>query len=380
MDVLILDSDLPVSELLQTLVSGLYRQVRFRCYDSLQEAMAAWQRYPADMVITEWDLPDGKGLELVRLVRASNPDLPLVMVSARKDRDTVVAASQHRVSAFISKPLSANTVQQRLQALLPATPVTAVDSLEAMLRRASETQLFLPSDLEPALVIALIEQADSLSAQDLALEWRAEMALTARLLDVANSSSFRRSGEPCNSLKDAIRLLGVPMALNHALAQSLDITHRLADPQLRAEAEYYLRRSRELAELAFGLARKTGAGPVQCYTAGLLHRTGELAAISVLQQFHDAGGELEDGVVDKVLEQWSGPLGNVLKVAWRLPLELRNLIGAAWMLPRGTTDRDRVLMRAAALALAGEGESDQCQRLLRRIGLANDRVNAFTVD
>jgi hypothetical protein len=37
------------------------------------------------------------------------------MVSARKDRDSVIADAQQRVSASISKPLSANTVQQRLQ-------------------------------------------------------------------------------------------------------------------------------------------------------------------------------------------------------------------------------------------------------------------------
>jgi len=46
---------------------------------------------------------------------ASNRDLPVVMVSARKDRDSVIADAQQRVSASISKPLSANTVQQRLQ-------------------------------------------------------------------------------------------------------------------------------------------------------------------------------------------------------------------------------------------------------------------------
>jgi two-component SAPR family response regulator len=66
MDILILDCNLQVSDLLQTLVSGLTSRALFRSFDSPQNAMASWQRYPADMAITEWDLPDGKGLELVR--------------------------------------------------------------------------------------------------------------------------------------------------------------------------------------------------------------------------------------------------------------------------------------------------------------------------
>ena len=77
------------------------------------------------------------------------------------------------------------------------------------------------------------------------------------------------------------------------------------------------------------------------------------------------------------MAQWSGPLGNVLKVAWRLPLPLRNLIGACYLLPRGTTDRDRVLMRAAWMMANGAGRSEECRRLLSRMGLDVENAEAI---
>ncbi|SFR80947.1 Response regulator receiver domain-containing protein [Marinobacter daqiaonensis] len=370
MEVLILDADVPISELMETLVSGLFSRPRIHSYRSVADARASLDGIRPDLVITEWDLPDGQGLDLVRAVRRLDRDVPVLMLSHRADRDRVVMAAKYRIQGFVPKPFSANAMQQRLQALLPQHRAAGPEqSFEAMLRKASETQVYLPMEMDPASVMALIEQADFLSAADLFREWRNEAALTARLLDVANSSAFRRSGEPCGSLQEAVRLLGVRMSLNHALALSLDITHRLSDPYLRKLSEEHTGKCYELAELAASMAAKTGVEPVPCYTAGLLHRIGELAVISTAQQFIAANGALENDDVDLALHQWSGPLGNVLKVAWRLPLPLRNLIGAAYLLPRGSSERDRVLMRTAWLLCNNLETGEECSRLLARLGL-----------
>ena len=125
----------------------------------------------------------------------------------------------------------------------------------------------------------------------------------------------------------------------------------------------------ELAELASTMARKLGVDPSSCYTAGLLHRIGELAVISVAQQFIASDGALDDDEITLALNQWSGPLGNVLKVAWRLPLPLRELIGANYLLPRAASDRAKVVMRTAWLLSNNMESGEECQRLLGRLGL-----------
>lgn len=378
MEVLILDDDVPVAELMETLISGLHSQARIRSFQSVTEARASLEEHQPDLLVCNWQLPDGRGLELVRQLRTLNSTTPVLMMASSVDREKVLAAARYHVQGFVSKPFSANTMQQRLQALLPpAGKGHAQTSFSTMLRQASQTQVYLPVDMDPVSVMALIEKAETLSVSDLVSEWQPFPSLTGRLLDVANSSAFRRSGEPCHSLREAISLLGLRMSLNHALALSLDIAHRLSEPRLSALAQEQNRLSGQLAELSRNLALKTGVDAVQCYTAGLLHRMGELAVISTAQQFINIDGTLEDEDIESALAEWSGPLGNVLKVAWRLPLPLRNLIGSCYLLPRGTSDRDRLVMRAAWLLANGQQFSEDCQRLLSRIGVEADHARAM---
>lgn len=370
MNVLILDAEVSVAELMETLVSGLFASARIDIFRTLNEALSGLDKVRPDLVVCEWQLPDGRGLDLVRAVRKRDPEVPVMMLSGKVDRDKVLAAARFRIQAFVPKPFSANVMQERLRALVPERAQEGPHaSFDAMLRKARDTQVYLPAGLEPNSVMALVEQADTLSVADLAREWREETALTARLLDVANSSAFRRTGEPCSNLREAVTLLGVRMSLNHALAQSLDIAHQLSDPYLQELAREQGRKSLELAELASTMARKSGLDPSPCFTAGLLHRIGELAVISTAQQFIASDGALDNDEIDRALSQWSGPLGNVLKVAWRLPLPLRDLIGACYLLPRGIGERSKAIMRTAWLLGNGMAREEECQRLLGRLGM-----------
>lgn len=370
MNVMILDADVLVAELLEALISGLFSRARIRSYRSLAEARSALPVVRPDLVICDWDLPDGWGLDLVREVRRQDREVPVLMVSEKVDRERVLAAGRLQIQAFMPKPFTANAMQEKLKSLLP----TAVNdgphmSFEVMLRRAHDTQIYLPAELDPAQVMAMLENAGELSVGDLAEAWKDQPAVTARLLDVANTSALRRSGEPCNSLRDAIRLLGIRMCLNQVLALALDISHRLSDPVLKERGRHEVAKSTELASLASLMGKKLGVDATLCYTAGLLHRIGELAVLSTAQQYIDSGGALDDDDIERALHEWSGPLGNVLKVAWRLPLPLRNLIGAVYMLTRGSGKQIKVVMRAAWLMCNDMEESEECQRLLGRLGL-----------
>lgn len=369
MNVLILDADVLASELMETLISGLHSYARIHTCRTLMEACTTLAQLRPDLVICEWDLPDGLGLDLVRDVRRSDQGIPVLMVSSRVEREKVMSAARLRVQGFVPKPFKADSLQKRLRALLPEpAPASFLTGFEAMLRNVSKMQVYLPVELEPAAVLEMMDKANILSAADLAREWRKEAALTARLLDVANSSAFRRTGQPCNNLREATSLLGVRMSLNHALAQSLDIAHQLSDPYLKTLADQYRRHSIKVAETSADMARKLGLDSNECFTAGLLHCIGELSVISTAQQFIAGDGALENDEIDLALHQWSGSLGNVLKVSWRLPLPLRGLIGSCYLL-RDSSERQKVVMRAAFLIAQDMGNSPECERLLGRLGM-----------
>lgn len=372
MNVLVLEDDELVAELLETVIASAYNGAVVDKFDRLEDAHIGSQKKAYNLVVTDWNLPDGSGLDLVRHLRGKDRKLPIVMVSGRSDRDSVIRAAHYGISGYITKPFSVEMVHKRLAALIePDNDLSAAQGpdLEAMLKASLESVIQLPGDQEPAEVLALIERADSLSPSELAERWREQTALVTRLLDVANGSSFRRTGEPVESLKDAITLMGVSMALNQALALSLDVGRRIQSPELVQRARGYQDQAAAVGREAQRIAMTLKKNPAMFQKAGLLSRVGELAVLSVINQYVSKGGDADPGIIDKALKTWSQDYGNHLKIQWRIPLDLREMIGAVHFLPKDCVRMDRLVMRAAALSAGGQGETDECQVLMQRLGV-----------
>ena len=54
----------------------------------------------------DWNLPHVSGLELLRQIRASDPDLPFLMVTGASDRESVIVAKENGVTGYLAKPYS----------------------------------------------------------------------------------------------------------------------------------------------------------------------------------------------------------------------------------------------------------------------------------
>lgn len=371
MKTLILEDDLLMAELLETILAGLYSRFEARIVSSVTDAKLAWEPGHFQLVICDWNLPDGSGLDVVRYIRQQDREVPVLMISGRSDRESVLAAAHHRISGFISKPFKVEMVRDRLKSIFPpeAEPIELCEDLEQLLSEACSGHFQLPTTLEPGDILALMERPEELDVSQLVERWRDETGLTTRLLDVANGSSFRRTGEAVSTLEEAIRLIGTKMSLNLALGLALDTTHALSDPRLRERAEAYQRQCEDVGRHAQHIFRQLGQTVPKAFTAGLLSRAGELVVLSVLQQYLNNGGSLSEERIEQALGDWAQPCGNRLKVVWRLPLDLRDLIGAIHSLPRGNAHQDRIVMRTASLLAQGEGGSAECRRLLRFAGL-----------
>lgn len=374
MKALILEDDDLIAELLETVVAGLYSGVSVVLAETLGEALIQVKNNRFDLYIADRNLPDGSGLELVRQVRQLDRDVPIVMVSGRSDRESVLQAAHYGIDGYMTKPFDVANLHERLGKLLKVDQTSETPDLETLLRDSLEEVIQLPSDVDPSDILELIGRQGDLSAAQLAERWREEASLTARLLDVANSSSFRRSGKPVETLRDAIGSLGVPLALNQALALSLDVSSKLKHESLRELAKAHHEAALHVAKEAQRLAIRLKKQPVLLQKAGLLSRLGELAVLKVLNQYAAAGGEIETAAAEKALEDWAQAYGNRLKVQWRLPLGVRELIGAVHFLPNDCTREERLIMRAASLLASGEQDSAECRRLIRRIGMETEET------
>jgi two-component system, chemotaxis family, chemotaxis protein CheY len=75
-----------------------------------------------DVVILDWEMPLLSGAELVRIVRSPGvfpmPDIPIIMLTGHCERWRVVEAAKLGVNEFLTKPVSAKALYDRLVAIM----------------------------------------------------------------------------------------------------------------------------------------------------------------------------------------------------------------------------------------------------------------------
>jgi two-component system, NtrC family, nitrogen regulation response regulator GlnG len=73
-------------------------------FDQADTALAALRRDRPDVLITDIRMPGRSGLELLTQIRASQPELPVIVMTAHSDLDSAVAAYQGGAFEYLPKP------------------------------------------------------------------------------------------------------------------------------------------------------------------------------------------------------------------------------------------------------------------------------------
>ena len=81
------------------------------------DAIARFQRRPADCVLLDVMLPDGNGFDTCRTLR-SHSDVPIIMVTARTDTYDVVAGLEAGADDYVTKPFEMKELAARIRAML----------------------------------------------------------------------------------------------------------------------------------------------------------------------------------------------------------------------------------------------------------------------
>ena len=84
--------------------------------DDGENAIAMLRAQPFDLVVTDWNMPNMTGIDLLKAIRAeaSLKGLPVLMVTAENNRDQIIAAAQAGVNGYIVKPFNAVTLKEKL--------------------------------------------------------------------------------------------------------------------------------------------------------------------------------------------------------------------------------------------------------------------------
>jgi two-component system OmpR family response regulator len=110
-------------EMILELLSG---SLRFSGFDvvtavSGAEALRAVTASRPDLVLLDVMLPDGDGFDVVRRLRSSGPDVPVIFVTARDGVHERVAGLALGADDYVTKPFSLDEVLERIRAVLRRT-------------------------------------------------------------------------------------------------------------------------------------------------------------------------------------------------------------------------------------------------------------------
>jgi DNA-binding NarL/FixJ family response regulator len=105
---------------------------------TVAEGVSAWKELAPDVVVTDLQMPDGHGLDLVRAIRAQSDATGVVVLTMHAGDDQIFAAMEAGASAFVGKDTRATEVVSAAKhaAVAPRTFLCAGLS-QAVMRRAT---------------------------------------------------------------------------------------------------------------------------------------------------------------------------------------------------------------------------------------------------
>ncbi|MEE8396796.1 MAG: response regulator [bacterium] len=107
---------------MRRIITNVLRQLGF---DNIVEAedgskaLTIIESEKVDFVITDWNMPQMSGLDLLKAIRASEKDetknIPVLMVTAEALQENIIAAAKAGVNNYIIKPFDANTLAEKIE-------------------------------------------------------------------------------------------------------------------------------------------------------------------------------------------------------------------------------------------------------------------------
>ena len=105
---------------MRSLIKNILRKLGFNRTFEANDGTSAWtilNEEEVDLVISDWNMPQMKGIDLLRKVRAAEEfeDLPFLMVTAEGLKENVLEALKAGVSGYIVKPFSSEALSDKIE-------------------------------------------------------------------------------------------------------------------------------------------------------------------------------------------------------------------------------------------------------------------------
>jgi len=104
---------------MRRIIRNLLKELEFTNADEAEDGIAALAKLRGsnfEFVISDWNMPNMTGIELLRAIRADDAlkHLPVLMVTAEAKKENIIAAAQAGASGYVIKPFTAAVLEEKL--------------------------------------------------------------------------------------------------------------------------------------------------------------------------------------------------------------------------------------------------------------------------
>jgi DNA-binding NarL/FixJ family response regulator len=189
MKVLIVDDHAVVRRGVAQILTDAFQRIEIGEADSGKTGLAAVKKEHWDVVILDINLPDRKGLEVLRTLKANYPQLPVMILSLHPEEEYALRAIKAGASAYLTKQSAPEELVAAIKQVLKGRLVVSAFLAERLSDALSKDNPTIPArqPLSGREFDVLCKLAQGLSIREIAdlltLSMKTVSTYRARLLD-----------------------------------------------------------------------------------------------------------------------------------------------------------------------------------------------------
>ena len=108
---------------MRRIVRNLLKDIGYSNTDEADDGARALQKLKSerfDFVVSDWNMPNMTGIDLLRAIRADEAikHLPVLMITAEARKENIIEAAEAGASGYIVKPFTAATLDEKVKKIL----------------------------------------------------------------------------------------------------------------------------------------------------------------------------------------------------------------------------------------------------------------------
>ena len=104
---------------MRRIVRNSLKELGYTDVDEAEDGVAAFNKLRNthfDFVVSDWNMPNMSGIELLKAIRADAnlKNLPVLMVTAEAKKENIIEAEEAGANGYVLKPFTTATLEQKL--------------------------------------------------------------------------------------------------------------------------------------------------------------------------------------------------------------------------------------------------------------------------